>query len=112
MIPEFLPLIAGLIVVLTVASTVAGLLRWRAGATPTLTNLTARINAWWVMVLVIATPRTIRTTVSEVKRLPPGVTNFAQVASGGSRRNHSPGRAREASPGVLSAAASTFAGVR
>jgi len=53
MIPEFLPLIAGLIVVLTVASTVAGLLRWRAGATPTLTNLTARINAWWVMVLVL-----------------------------------------------------------
>ncbi|HEY5819598.1 MAG TPA: phosphatidate cytidylyltransferase [Mesorhizobium sp.] len=53
MIPEFLPLIGGLILVLTVASTVAGLLRWRAGATPTLTNLTDRINAWWVMVVVL-----------------------------------------------------------
>ncbi len=55
MIPEFFPLFAGLIGVLVVASTVSGILRWRAGKpNPTLTNLNDRINAWWVMVAVLA----------------------------------------------------------
>jgi len=54
MIPEFLPLIGGLIAVLVTASTVSGILRWRAGKpSPTLTNLNDRINAWWVMVAVL-----------------------------------------------------------
>lgn len=55
MIPEFMPLIGGLIVVLATASTVSAVLRWRAGKpTATLTNLNDRINAWWVMVAVLA----------------------------------------------------------
>lgn len=52
---EFLLLIAGLIAVLATASSVSALLRKRAGKpTPTLTNLGDRINAWWVMVAVLA----------------------------------------------------------
>lgn len=54
MIPEFLPLIGGLVAVLVTASTVSAILRWRAGKpNPTLTNLNDRINAWWVMVAVL-----------------------------------------------------------
>jgi len=54
MIPEFLPLIGGLIAVLVTASSVSSALRWRAGKpSPTLTNLNDRINAWWVMVAVL-----------------------------------------------------------
>lgn len=42
--------------VLVAASAVAGVLNWRAGdrPDPTLVNLTQRINAWWVMVIVLA----------------------------------------------------------
>ncbi|MIL09568.1 phosphatidate cytidylyltransferase [Salmonella enterica subsp. enterica] len=55
MIPEFFPLFCGLVGILTLASTVAAILRWRAGKpTPTLVNLNDRINAWWVMVAVLA----------------------------------------------------------
>lgn len=54
MIPEFYPLFAGLVAVLLTASGIAAILTWRAGnPTPTLTNLKDRINAWWVMVLVL-----------------------------------------------------------
>ncbi|MCO5080731.1 MAG: phosphatidate cytidylyltransferase [Rhizobiaceae bacterium] len=43
-------------VVLIAASTVAGILSWRAGPepSPTLVNLTQRINAWWVMVILMS----------------------------------------------------------
>lgn len=42
--------------VLLAASTVAGILSWRAGPqpSPTLINLTQRINAWWVMVILLS----------------------------------------------------------
>jgi phosphatidate cytidylyltransferase len=51
---HFYLLAAGLLAVLTTASATAGVLNWRAGQpTPTLTNLTQRINAWWVMVAVL-----------------------------------------------------------
>ncbi len=48
-------LFGGLAVVLAVASLVAYVLRRRAGGTanPTVENLVARINAWWVMIAVI-----------------------------------------------------------
>lgn len=41
--------------VLIVASTIAAIMKWRAGAesNPTLTNLTQRINAWWIMVILL-----------------------------------------------------------
>lgn len=52
---DFWALALGLIGVLTVASTVSGILSWRAGKpTATLVNLNQRINAWWVMVGVLA----------------------------------------------------------
>lgn len=43
-------------VLLIVASSVAGILSWRAGPqpSPTLVNLTQRINAWWVMVVLMS----------------------------------------------------------
>ena len=45
----------GLVLLLSVASTVAAVLNWRAGKpTATLTNLTQRINAWWIMVAIMA----------------------------------------------------------
>ena len=47
----------GIFAVLLIASAVSAALRWRAPggrASPTLENLSARINAWWVMVLVLA----------------------------------------------------------
>lgn len=54
MIPEFYPLLTGLMVVLITASAVAAVLIRRAGGpTPTLINLRDRINAWWVMVAVL-----------------------------------------------------------
>ena len=51
-----LPMILAPYVVLAIASTVAGILSWRSGATPnpTLINLTQRINAWWVMVILMS----------------------------------------------------------
>lgn len=53
---EFLLLITGVAIVLISASTVSSVLRKRAGApSVTLTNLDDRINAWWVMVAVLAT---------------------------------------------------------
>ena len=54
MIPEFLPLIGGLIMVLSAASLVSAILRRHSpGPNPTLTNLDDRINAWWVMIAVL-----------------------------------------------------------
>ena len=55
MIHETTILIIGLIVVLSTASIVSGVLSYRAGdPSPTLVNLNQRINAWWVMVAIIA----------------------------------------------------------
>jgi phosphatidate cytidylyltransferase len=56
MTPEFLPLIALLIAILGAASAVSGILTWRASGAPnaTLTNLSDRISAWWVMVAILA----------------------------------------------------------
>lgn len=55
MIPEFFPLFSGLVAILVTASAISAVLRWRAGKpSPTLTNLNDRINAWWVMVAVLA----------------------------------------------------------
>ncbi|MER9069999.1 phosphatidate cytidylyltransferase [Mesorhizobium sp. M0902] len=55
MMHETLILIVGLLAVLISASVVAGVLSWRAPKplSPTLVNLTQRINAWWVMVVAI-----------------------------------------------------------
>ncbi|MGC4026607.1 MAG: phosphatidate cytidylyltransferase [Mesorhizobium sp.] len=54
MLNDFQLLAIGLITILTLASTVAAVLSRRAGIpTATLTNLTERINAWWVMVAVL-----------------------------------------------------------
>lgn len=56
MIHETTILIIGLIVVLSTASIVSGVLTYRSGdpLSPTLVNLNQRINAWWVMVALIA----------------------------------------------------------
>jgi phosphatidate cytidylyltransferase len=56
MTPEFLPLIALLIAILGAASTISGILTWRAegAANATLINLSDRISAWWVMVAILA----------------------------------------------------------
>ncbi len=50
-----LSLFAGIGALLLLASLIGRLLKWRAGPTPhaVIDNLNARINAWWVMVLVI-----------------------------------------------------------
>ncbi|RFC67888.1 MULTISPECIES: phosphatidate cytidylyltransferase [Mesorhizobium] len=54
MLTDFQLLAIGLIAILTLASTVAAVLSRRAETpTATLTNLTQRINAWWVMVAVL-----------------------------------------------------------
>jgi len=54
MLNDFQLLAFGLIAILTFASTVAAVLSRRAETqTATLTNLTQRINAWWVMVAVL-----------------------------------------------------------
>ena len=54
-IHETLILVVGLVAVLSTASLTAGILSWRAPKplSPTLVNLTQRINAWWVMVVAI-----------------------------------------------------------
>lgn len=46
---------AGIGIVLLVASCIGWLLKWRSGnqPSPVIDNLNARINAWWVMVVVI-----------------------------------------------------------
>jgi phosphatidate cytidylyltransferase len=56
MIHETTILIIGLIAVLSTASIVSGVLTYRSGdpLSPTLVNLNQRINAWWVMVAIIA----------------------------------------------------------
>lgn len=53
--PAFLRLAAGALAFLATATIVARILRFRAGSriNPTIDNLNARINAWWVMVAVI-----------------------------------------------------------
>jgi phosphatidate cytidylyltransferase len=53
---EELLILAGLVGVLVVATLVTVILRWRAGAQPStvLDNLSARIKAWWVMILLLA----------------------------------------------------------
>ncbi|CAM3755053.1 hypothetical protein CCOS865_04949 [Pseudomonas reidholzensis] len=50
-----LSLFAGIGALLLLASVIGRLLKWRAGSAPhaVIDNLNARINAWWVMVLVI-----------------------------------------------------------
>lgn len=50
-----LSLFAGIGALLLLASVVGRLLKWRAGPAPhaVIDNLNARINAWWVMVVVI-----------------------------------------------------------
>ncbi|MBX3597473.1 MAG: phosphatidate cytidylyltransferase [Rhizobiaceae bacterium] len=54
MLNDFHYLAIGLILVLSTASIISALLSRRAATpTPTLTNLTQRINAWWVMVGVL-----------------------------------------------------------
>lgn len=54
MITEFLPLLAGLLLVLTAATVTSSVLRWQnAGSAAMLANLGDRINAWWVMVAVL-----------------------------------------------------------
>ncbi|MNF34522.1 Phosphatidate cytidylyltransferase [compost metagenome] len=52
---QTLTLFAGIGVLLMLASVIGRVLKWRSGATPNavIDNLNARINAWWVMVLVI-----------------------------------------------------------
>ena len=56
MMHETTILIIGLVAVLSTASIVAGILTYRSAdpSSPTLVNLTQRINAWWVMVALIA----------------------------------------------------------
>ena len=53
---DALPILAGLAAALVVASAVALVLRRRAGDQPSavLDNLSARIKAWWVMILVLS----------------------------------------------------------
>lgn len=48
-----LRLLAGVVVILVIASTVAWILSRRLGTTSTITNLKQRINAWWLMVALI-----------------------------------------------------------
>jgi len=54
--PAFLRLAAGAVLFLAVATLIGRVLRWRQGqqVSPTMDNLNARIDAWWVMVAVIA----------------------------------------------------------
>jgi phosphatidate cytidylyltransferase len=55
--PEFFSLIAGIAVLLLIASLVGWLLQRRArarGGSATIDNLNARIRAWWIMVAVLA----------------------------------------------------------
>lgn len=52
----FLRLAAGALVFLALATLIARILRWTAGAhvSATIDNLNTRINAWWVMVAIIS----------------------------------------------------------
>ncbi len=56
MMREAVLLFAGLVGVLLTASLVTAVLRWRSAdpASPTLVNLDQRIQAWWVMVALVA----------------------------------------------------------
>src|SRR5207244_9013361 len=47
-------LFGGVLAVLVVATIVGQLLRWRVGACDVVTNLNARIRAWWIMSAVFA----------------------------------------------------------
>ncbi len=54
---NFLILLASVAAILLVASTVGFILKWRSGAAglnSTVENLNARINAWWVMAILMA----------------------------------------------------------
>ena len=55
MTPDIGWLFAGIFGILILASVVASLLKWRLHGVPnsTIENLSARINAWWVMTLVL-----------------------------------------------------------
>ncbi|WP_150460717.1 phosphatidate cytidylyltransferase [Nesterenkonia ebinurensis] len=46
-------LLGGVVIILIMASAAAWILKSRLGATGTITNLTQRINAWWLMAAVI-----------------------------------------------------------
>jgi len=52
---QLMTLFAGVFGVLVLATTVGALLRWRLAGQPSakIDNLVARVNAWWVMVLVL-----------------------------------------------------------
>ncbi len=50
---ELWQLFGGLIVTLIIASAVSYVLKHKFGATSVIENLEARVNAWWVMILVI-----------------------------------------------------------
>ena len=50
---EMWQLFLGLIVTLMIASSIAYGLQWKFGKTSVIENLVARINAWWVMILII-----------------------------------------------------------
>jgi phosphatidate cytidylyltransferase len=53
---EELVVMAGLAAALTLATVIAAILRWRSGSAPSpvLDNLSARIKAWWVMIILLA----------------------------------------------------------
>ena len=50
---ELWQLFLGLLVTLIIASAVSYVLKWKFGNTSVIANLIARVNAWWVMILVI-----------------------------------------------------------
>ncbi|RJG47618.1 phosphatidate cytidylyltransferase [Motilimonas pumila] len=59
MSPEMIKLFVGLAAVLTVASVIAGVIKWRwqqkaQGENAVIENLVARINAWWGMIIILA----------------------------------------------------------
>ena len=51
---QFLTILGGIVALLIIASLIAAALERRYGATPTLTNLTDRIRAWWWMTALLA----------------------------------------------------------
>jgi len=52
---DAMPILAGLAAALITASVVTWILRWRARdrPSPVLDNLSARIKAWWIMIIVL-----------------------------------------------------------
>jgi phosphatidate cytidylyltransferase len=54
--PALVTLFVGIFAVLVLASAIGGALRWRLAGQPSasIDNLVARVNAWWVMVVVLA----------------------------------------------------------